>query len=140
MGLRKRCFLFNYLFINLVQEPDFEFEISQWQPWKYFKWKMGMYLLPEWISIQWVVSVKCFEDYGGIFMCMRTNENSSCVQNLKLILFSPAPHYISLCAAAGLLSIMCSEIVRDTHKHLSWLWFWRLIVQTFWLIFIVLFT
>jgi hypothetical protein len=63
-----------------------------------------------------VASVKYCEGYGGIFMRMGTNENSSCVQTSKLHFFF-APHYISFCAAGSLLSIMCSEIVLYTHKH-----------------------
>jgi len=73
----------------VVQESDFEFEKSQWHPLKYFKWKLGLCLLPEWISMKWVASVKCCEGYGGILMCMGTNENSSCVQTLKLPFFLP---------------------------------------------------
>ena len=86
MKLRIRYFLLNYLFINVVQESNFEFEISQWQPLKYFKWKLVLCLLPEWISMKWVAIVKFCESYG-IFMCVGANENSSCVQTLKFHFF-----------------------------------------------------
>jgi len=98
MQLRIRYLLLNYLFINVVQESDFEFESSQWQPLKYFKWKLGLCLLPEWISMKWVASVKCCEGYGGILICMGTNENSSCVQTLKLHFFCPLLHFILCCS------------------------------------------
>jgi hypothetical protein len=120
MGLRKRCFLFNYLFINMVQESDFEFEISEWQLWKYFKWKMGMCLLPEWISMQWVISVKCIEDYVGILMCMGTNENSSYVQNLKLHFFLPLITFHFVLQAACSVSCvqkLCEIPIRICHDN-----------------------